>query len=389
MNEDSTPIASDGLCILYLTIGSGHQIAAQALEDAIRRHAPEQQVHAVDPLTETIELLPAMLETLQAASIILTPGWTDRVWRRGNPPAVTDWMLEIGVLQKPIEELLLETRTQTVVATHVLPCVLTVALKERVGIPARIFGVVTDWGVHRFWPSTGMDGYFVAHEDIRQTLIYRGVDPDIIHVTGIPIRLGFERSLSRLELNPQDELRVMVMAGGFQTGAYIGLAPNLISLIDSIEELGTERLHLTIVTGKSQSLRRRLSRRAKRKRIKVDILGMVDDIHTMMAEHDILITKPGGLVVSEGLATGMCMILFRPGPGQEEANVEFLARHGSAVCGETPMDVVKALKRCLDDHSLVIRMKKQARQLGHPSSAKHVAELVLRVMETHGVPLSS
>jgi processive 1,2-diacylglycerol beta-glucosyltransferase len=374
---------------LYLTIGSGHQIAAQALEDAIKRKASDQHVHAIDPLTETIELLPAMLETLQAASIILTPGWTDRVWRRGNPPALTDWMLEIGVLQKPIEELLLETKTQTVVATHVLPCVLTAALKERIGKPLRIFGVVTDWGVHRFWPTTGMDGYFVAHEDIRQTLIYRGVDPNIIHATGIPIRLGFERSLTRLELNPGDELRVMVMAGGFQAGAYVGLTPTLFSLIDAIEEIGAEKLHLTIVTGKSQSLRRRLTRRAKRKKIKVDVLGMVDDIHLMMADHDILITKPGGLIVSEGLATGMCMILFRPGPGQEEANVEFLARHGSALCGETPVDVVKALKRCLDDPSLVVRMKKQARALGHPSSAKHVAEHVLRMMETHGVPLTS
>lgn len=380
MAEDTVARDANGICILYLTIGSGHQIAAQSLEDAIKRQVPGQHVHAVDPLTETIEVLPTMLETLQAASIILTPGLTDRVWRRGNPPALTDWMLEIGVLQKPIEELLLETEAQTVVATHVLPCVLAAALKDRTGFPSRVFGVVTDFGVHRIWPSSGVDGYFVAHEDIRQTLIYRGIDPDLINVTGIPIRLGFERSLTRLELGPEDELRVMVMAGGFQTGAYVGLSQTLITLIDAIEDLGSENIHLTIVTGKSKSLRRRLSRRVKKMGVKADVLGMETDIHRMMAEHDILITKPGGLAVSEGLAAGMCMILFRPGPGQEEANVEFLARHGSALCGETPVDVVKALKRCIDDPSLVVELKRRARALGHPSSAKDVAEHVLRLM---------
>jgi processive 1,2-diacylglycerol beta-glucosyltransferase len=389
MGKDSAANGSKGICILYLTIGSGHQIAAEALQDAIKRQSPQKHVHAIDPLTETIELLPAMLETLQAASIILTPGWTDRVWRRGNPPALTDWMLEIGVLQKPIEEMLLEMNSEIVVATHVLPCVLSAALKERIGKPKRVFGVVTDWGVHRFWPSAGMDGYFVAHEDIRRTLIFRGVDPALIHVTGIPIRLGFERSQARVEMDPEDELRVLIMAGGLQTGAYVGLAQNLISLLDAIEDLGKEKLHLTIVTGKSRSLRRRLNRRAKKRGLKADVLGMVDDIHLLMSEHDILITKPGGLVVSEGLASGICLILFRPGPGQEEANVDFLARHGSALCGETPEDVVKALRRCIEDPSLVARLKKQAKALGHPSSASHVADHVLRMMESDNAPASS
>ncbi len=382
-------IPTQGIGILYLTIGSGHQMAAQAVEEAIKLQVPQQRVHTIDPLTETIEMLPIILERLQAASIVLTPAWADRVWRRGNMHGLTDRMLEIGVLQKPVEEALIDSEAQVVVATHVLPCVLATALKERGGMPQQVYGVVTDWGVHRFWPTTGMDGYFVAHEDIRQTLIYRGVDPDIVHVTGIPIRLGFEQFALQPTTAAADGLRVLVMVGGLQTGAYVGLQQNLIALVDAIQELENENIHLTVVTGKSRSLRRRLNRRVNRRGLRANVLGLVDDIHLLMAEHDILITKPGGLAVAEGLASGICMILFRPGPGQEEANVDFLARHGGALCGESPSDVVEALQRCVEDPQLVVRMKRQAKELGRPLAARHAAEHVLRMMASKYVPLAS
>jgi processive 1,2-diacylglycerol beta-glucosyltransferase len=295
-------------------------------------------------------------------------------------------MLEIGVLQKPLEDALLEKGAHVAVATHVLPCVLAASLKERGDFPLQVFGVVTDWGVHRFWPSNGVDGYFVAHEDIRQTLIYRGVDPDIVHVTGIPVRPGFERFAAAPAPQLNESVKALVMVGGLQSGAYVGLTQNIDALIDAVADLESRDVELTIVTGKSRSLRRRLGRRLKRRALNINVLGLVDDVHDLMAEHDILITKPGGLAVAEGLASGICMILFRPGPGQEEANVDFLARHGGALCGESPSDVVEALQRCVEDRSLVLRMKQQARALGRPLAAQHVAEQILRVMESEHVP---
>jgi processive 1,2-diacylglycerol beta-glucosyltransferase len=372
---------SRGISVLYLTIGSGHEMAAKAVAGAIELQAPQHDVLAFDPLAESIELLPNVLERLQAASIILTPAWADRIWRRGNAYGLTDRMLEIGVLQKPLEDALMEKGTHVAVATHVLPCVLAASLKERGDFPLQVFGVVTDWGVHRFWPSSGVDGYFVAHEDIRQTLIYRGVAPDVVHVTGIPIRPGFERFAAAPALKDHRRIRVLVMVGGLQTGAYVGLQQNIDALIDAVEGFAPGAVEMTIVTGKSRRLRRRLGRLLRRKDYNINVLGLVDDVHNLMAQHDILITKPGGLAVSEGLASGMCMILFRPGPGQEEANVDFLARHGGALCGESPSDVVEALVRCIDDPSLVLRMRQQARELGRPLAAQHVAEHILRVIE--------
>ena len=50
-----------------------------------------------------------------------------------------------------------------------------------------------------------------------------------------------------------------------------------------------------------------------------------------MSISDLIITKPGGLTVSEALACKLPMALFNAIPGQEEENAEFLVKNNMAV----------------------------------------------------------
>ena len=46
-----------------------------------------------------------------------------------------------------------------------------------------------------------------------------------------------------------------------------------------------------------------------------------------MSASDLIITKPGGLTVSEAMAKELPMAIFRSYDGQEKDNAEFLKRH--------------------------------------------------------------
>ena len=50
-----------------------------------------------------------------------------------------------------------------------------------------------------------------------------------------------------------------------------------------------------------------------------------------MQMSDLIITKPGGLTISEALACNLPMALFEAIPGQEEENAEFLVSKNMAV----------------------------------------------------------
>ncbi len=118
-------------------------------------------------------------------------------------------------------------------------------------------------------------------------------------------------------------------------------------------------------------------KQAEAKKINARIVGFVPDLPRLMMKNDILITKPGGLIISEALAVGMCIILTEPLPGQERANASFLARSGAAFKGETPEEVEQALRFVMENPSVIAEMKTKTRELGHPNSSDMIAKVIL------------
>ena len=56
---------------------------------------------------------------------------------------------------------------------------------------------------------------------------------------------------------------------------------------------------------------------------KIYSYGFADNVDVMMDASDCILTKPGGLTVSECLAKCIPMVLINPIPGQEDRNTEF------------------------------------------------------------------
>jgi UDP-N-acetylglucosamine:LPS N-acetylglucosamine transferase len=92
---------------------------------------------------------------------------------------------------------------------------------------------------------------------------------------------------------------------------------------------------------------RRLYKRLKNKNYpKVRVFGYVDNIEELMAISDIIITKPGGLAISESLAMDLLPIFISAIPGQETQNLKILAHYG---IGIYPKDTA-AIKRIVMDY---------------------------------------
>jgi len=366
------------ISILYLSIGSGHQMAAEAIAEAIQRASPQSSIRVFDPFASSIDILPSILEQLQAASVMLTPGIYDTIWRLGTGGNIFEWVTDLEILRKLlIDSLCANGASDIIIATHVLPCSIAVTMRKSEQA-RKVYGVVTDFGLHTLWPISGVDGYFVGHSDVRNTMIYRGVHPDTVHVTGIPIRLEFENSADHHSIPLEKKLRMLLIAGGIRGGAYTEVKQYIIDLLDGITDIPPNRLKITIVTGKDQRLRDRLEEYAQSSPLDIQVRGFVTQMYAIIKEHDVMIGKPGGLIVSEALACGICLILIKPGPGQENANVDFLARHGVAFRGETVSEVVKVLHRCVDNPEMVQEMKARARQLGCPKASMEIATKILQ-----------
>jgi putative endonuclease len=168
------------------------------------------------------------------------------------------------------------------------PCALALELKNQPSLFKKVCAVVTDFGVHTYWPTEGVDAYFVAHEDIRRTLMFRGIAPHTIHVTGIPVRLGFEAEFSANHYPMDDTLRVLMTAGGVRSSGYLGFRQYFVDLIEALDEARLPQLQMTIVTGSQKRLEKELKRYVGQVSFDLRVLGFVKEMHHLMAEHDVL-----------------------------------------------------------------------------------------------------
>lgn len=369
-------MTANNIGIYYLSVGSGHKIAAESLNDAFKQMYPKKNILLDDPFADRLEIFPSILNAFQSASVTIAPEIYDFAWRRGVLLDTYEWATDIDILQEFLIKKLEENKIETVIATHVLPCALAVGIKKRWKIIKKVYGVITDFGVHKFWPLEGVDGYFVGHEEIKNTLIFRGVTSEIIRVTGIPIKPTFDL-ISQQNNKINDKMNVLFAVGGVRSSAYAGSKHFLFDFLRLYEKEAFENVQLTIITGHQKKLKTEIQEFLdKHTVINVQVIGFTQRMDVVLSRHHILITKPGGLMIAEALAAGIGVILYKHGSGQENANVEFLARHNLAFNGEEPSDIINILKSCSKNPKIINEIQNHAKKFGYPNAAQKIASII-------------
>lgn len=109
------------------------------------------------------------------------------------------------------------------------------------------------------------------------------------------------------------------------------------------------------------------------------LLYFVSDVNKYMSVADLIITKPGGLTVSESLASSLPMAIFKAFPGQEEENADFLTRNNMAVKLSKGSKCAQEIEELLVHPEKLEAMKRACRTFYKENSAENVYKLMCRL----------
>jgi len=209
-------------------------------------------------------------------------------------------------------------------------------------------------------------------------LVRCGIAPGRIHVLGIPIAKGFGAPVDRAALRERfglqaGRLTVLVTSGGTTVGRFEAVVESLRSL----EEVAPGRLQLLVVCGHDEVVRARLTERAQRSPMPMQVFGFIGDMADRMAASDLIVAKAGGLTVSEALGRGVPLVLYHVIPGQEQLNAAYVARRGAAVIALHPIEVAQAVLRLIQQPETLAAMREAVRSISHPESAETIVSQVV------------
>lgn len=367
------------VAVVSVSAGAGHVRAAQAVVAAAGLHFPDVEAVHVDVMDHVSKAFRKTYADGYLELVERSPAFWGYLYARTDR-AATDSTL--NRLRGAIERLntrafarrLQELDPDVVLCTHFLPAQLLSRNIARGAWTRPVYVQVTDFDVHGTWIHERMAGYFAADPEVAFRMAGRGVPPDAIHVTGIPVMPVFGEPLDRatcaaeLGTDPS-RLTLALLAGGAGVTAIDGLAVRLLALPGDHQ--------VVALAGRNEPLLARLRALAAEHPGRLVPLGFTTTIERVMAASDLAITKSGGLTTSECLAMGLPMIVVSPIPGQEERNADFLLEHGAALKAVDAAGLAFRVAELMAHPDRLAAMRRNARAAGRPDAARRVLEIAL------------
>lgn len=373
---------SDRILILHASVGAGHTRAAQAVAAALKLEAPGSNVVTVDALDLARPLFKRAYGDGYLKLIEKAPSLFGMLFDLTDKPpkarslgdglrrAVQRW----GANQ--LADLVENGSWDAIVHTHFLAPELVASLRRRGRVAAPQLTVVTDYDAHRIWAHDPTERYCVASPRAAASLRAHGVPASAIEVTGIPVMPAFSEPVdldaARRAFGLSGGYPVVVQASG---GHGVGPVEETFRALLAAS-IPTE---LVVVCGRNEEARKRLAAIRPPGRHRVRVVGFTDRMRDLMAVADLLVTKPGGLTVSEALACGLPMALISPIPGQEVRNADYLLENGAAVKANSPAALTGKIEELLSSETRLPEMRRKAKALGHPRAAFAVARRALEL----------
>ncbi len=311
--------------ILSEGFGSGHTQAGYALAAGMKKMNPNIQTKVIELGSFLNPTVAPWILSAYRLTIHTNPGLVGMLYRKQHdkPLSKLTTMALHRLFYHHTAEVIEQLRPDLIVSTHPIPTNIISRLKAA-GLNVPLYTVITDYDAHASWINSEVDRFLVSTDAVRKLLLERGVYPNHIQVTGIPVHPDFwsreDQTSVRQTLNIKDLPTAFIMGGGWGLVASDQLIEQLLSW--------KERVQLVFCLGSNRKLLDKLRNDPRFQHEHIVLMGHTREISKWMDASDLLITKPGGMTCTEALAKSLPMLFCESLPGQEEMNREYFVTRG-------------------------------------------------------------
>lgn len=363
------------ILMLSVSAGGGHMNAALALKSYIIKKYKYAEIEIIDTIKYINPILDKLIIGSYLKSLKLSPNIFGMIYNYSetdqNISTITNKVNQI--LSSKIYPLIENFNPDIIISTHPFSTEMLSILKGKKLIDIPCVTIMTDYTPHNLWIHSNVDAYIVSNDTMIKEMLGRNVCEDIIFPYGIPISPDFTSShnknntLSSLDLS-SDKDTLLLMGGILGMGNILDVYKDLISLpID---------FQIIILAGKNDKLLSSLNEYTYNSTKETRIIGFTREVNKYMQACDLLITKPGGLTITEALVSGIPMAIFSPLPGQEEKNAEFLLSHNVAINLYDGFNCKDKICKVLNNKKILNDMKFKAIKLSKPNCCENILQLL-------------
>ncbi|MDF2676393.1 MAG: glycosyltransferase [Bacillota bacterium] len=354
--------------------GNGHKMVATALKNAFTNKG-YHNVYVVDLFTEAH---PHITETIKRAYIkSYNLGEAYSFLYYGSEKLVDKKVMDLyrNFGFKKLNEISEEFKPDIIINTFPILASLKIKGPDKKNIP--VFNIVTDFYVHKLWLSEEIDKLYVATNELQEEIRKMNIPIEKTVVTGIPIRDAFDemdninKIFRKYKFNRNKKV-VLINSGAF--GVFRDTKSVCMELCKQVN------IEVAVVCGNNKELKASLDK-LPYKNLKV--FGFIEDIHELYKIASCMITKSGGITLSEALAVQLPLIINKPVPGQEKENALYFEKKGAAIIANHKYDIINSTLELINNPAILDMMKKNMKKMYNKSSSDIIVEDVVESIENN------
>ncbi|MFU0799485.1 MAG: glycosyltransferase [Xylanivirga thermophila] len=369
--------------IVSATYGAGHIQVSNALKQGLKSRCPDCRIKIYDYFSF---LDPTLKKFFQFSYIQMlkhfSKGWEWYYTATKYIVPNSKWQRFINKMgEKKLLKVIKNTSPDVIVCTFPTPAGVVSTLKQDNEIDIPLVTIITDITTHNQWVHKYVDAYIVGASIVARNLKRNGISNDNIHVTGIPLRQEFEKTINDPSIWTRYNLHkniftILLMGGG--NGLMTGI-DELCTKLNGIDM----PFQVIAITGTNKALAKKLERLKEKCKNPIHVLGYVDDTAQLMEISDVLVGKAGGITIFEAMAKSLPMIIYNPLPGHEMSNTKFLLRKKAAIVAKDENDVIKYIEELMKYPKCLDNMKLAMESIAKPLATQHAVDIILKLMEEH------
>ena len=404
--------------------------AANALKEYVLMKDPSSTVQIAD----TIEYVSPLLNKAVTGGYVYLvrnqPKMYGSIYKNSDKDDTTvnkTMDITTSTLRNKLRPLIEDFNPDIIVSTHAFAAEILTALKAHIGLNIPIISIVTDFALHQAYIAEGVDAFIVSSREMVAQAVERGIDRVRVYPYGIPVKQAFYSPIDRKKAFESEALdeslpTVLIMAGSFGVTDVLRIYHKIVK--------SPEDFQIIVITGKNEKLyntfdsylrkitinntmvgfkemmkaskpakpvkplkplkpgkpprpvRSGVSRNMKPSK-PTKLLYYTNEVEKYMHMADFIITKPGGLTVTESIAAGLPMVIFKAIPGQEEQNADFLVGKNMAVRLKKDATCTETITELIGNKQKLADMRKSIENFSKGNSAANIYLLMKELVEKY------
>ncbi|CAH2716471.1 Processive diacylglycerol beta-glucosyltransferase [Neobacillus rhizosphaerae] len=306
------------LFLPLLQMQSGHHQVAEAVMDLLINHTKDIIFKKIDLLSYTNKSLEKMITNGYLKWIRYAPETYKLAYKSFfyvPPTKGHSFMWYEPLFLKKMEQLLAEEKPDLLVCTHAFPSYLISRLKMKGKCDVPVINVYTDFFINSVWGREGIDVHFLPSQQVKENLLTKYQIPkQRLFVTGIPIHERITKKDVRKKIH-NERPKILIAGGNSGLGGIAKLADEL---------KRSTQIDYLVLCGKNRKLYDEILSWDLAHIKPLPYLSSRTEMNSIYEAVDAIMTKPGGVTISEALKKQLPIFVHSTLPGQEEINLHYL-----------------------------------------------------------------